>query len=303
MAYARTWCKGDETCRPVRFRGAYANAEDCASREAALCETTRFGEGSLFSTEQLLACATASDLSSVAGEVSVQCEKWLGWELGRSPPLECRVKGRLPDGAACLDGNQCERGTCRGGVPRSQICGTCNEMLQLDDACATDAECEAPYVCVDTLGAPGQRHCAKVGGLDAACAADAPCRPYLTCVEGQCKGLLPAGEACVPGGCAPWEALACGSKSTCVQVSEGKQENARCSETEACALGLVCRVGATGSTRACVPAIHDGKVCTLIETYLTGPCTPPAICVSGGIATSARCEIPDPAACNPVLPP
>lgn len=290
---ARAWCEGYASCRSATFAHAYGDAATCIERQGRACEGTRFAPGSRWTPQQVVACARAIDLSSLALEE--RCPKWLRWEVLRKWPEECLSMGTLPDGERCVDGVQCASGSCWGALP----CGQCRQRAGLEEPCFQDSDCEPG------LGCAGQR-CTSYGVLGATCDATHPCLPELGCDGSKCVTRAAEGEKCKPGtdSCARWPVeLACDPKTeACVPLTLSGYRTA-CNAVVLCESGLACRVEldpeapqAGTESGSCVPAIEDGLVCAYGPYLFGGPCRAPSVCAG------ARCQFPDSASCSERLP-
>jgi hypothetical protein len=310
---AEVWCTSAEQCLPTTFATSYADHADCSARHAALCEGTRFGEGSTDSPAQVRACAAASGFPSPMTETD--CREWLRWEATRKPPAECTTEGDLDDGSPCLVGTQCESKSCS----LTGACGSCRAAGEIGDACHQDSDCRANLACVEGS-------CGKFSDNGGPCGIDARCEPHLTCVDGSCATRPAEGEPCQINGsdpltgnpCAVWpQELVCNGGVCEPYVIRAAGEvcgfppddpTAPKQPVGICAHGSVCRGVTINNTmlaeQKCVPVVDDGGACSLIVGYgnvlLSYPfgtiCRAPAVCAANqcGIPHTATCASPHP---------
>ncbi len=189
------------------------------------------------------------------------------------------------DGTICDDGNVCNGDdTCTGGACKSgEKTKECND----NDACTGDS-CNPKVGCVFTA-------------LASKCDDEQPCTQD-TCAGGKCSNTpvdsatcddgneCTVGDKCTQGKCAPGAGKACDDGNVCTTDScdpdlgcVGKNNEAPCSDNDACTKGDECKDGEcrVGKT---VVSCDDGKPCT------DDSCNKQKGCVNASAAEGKACS-------------
>ena len=263
-------CK-DGACEPIAVAilpPACTTNDDCAEHE--MCT-----DGACQPAVSILpACTTDADCQPGEACKDGFCEPQVYPVL---PPPDCTSDADCDAGQACVDGTcapapiecsidaDCPEGqTCVGGCPDEDggvLCilpvkGTCQVVVSVLPACASDADCNTPIeACVD-----GQ--CQQVmWPVMPMCTSDADCA---------------TGEACVDGSCQAVEPVSCGVDADC---PEGQTCEGECPSEDG---QMMCILPVKG---VCTPMVNPAS-CTS-----DADCVPGDECV-GGCPQGMFCILP-----------
>ncbi|NOU27911.1 MAG: hypothetical protein HOO96_08405 [Polyangiaceae bacterium] len=252
-------------------------------------------------------------------------------EAARQAPAACgeaacaTPPGTLSGGAACVENEQCESGTCNhsgegptvGGYTYPAPCGTCAVALHAGDPCLSGGGiCVAGLRCAQGTcrlpAALGERCllqgpsgsppaeldcegnlycesasgiCARIPGMGESC--ESRCLSPFRCIGGVCGEAPGAADDCTQVGC-PGGTLWCNALERKCQEKLVVGAGSACgSESVRCDVGLVCVRG--GDRAYCAAPVLRGGACT---PERTAPCEAHTICLRG------KCDLLDPSACR-----
>jgi hypothetical protein len=197
------------------------------------------------------------------------------------PACSALNTGTLAAGAACLQGSQCESGSCDtnlpdGGGTTASGCGTCDTLVPLGGSClATNSACAPNATCnqVQNGSAPPTATCI------ASSTADAGPAPTTIAAGGACN-LSGSDSYCGPG-------LGCGPQNTCVALTYVTAGQPCDYETKFCLVGSCNGAtttespdgGISSTPGTCPTVLTEGQSCTANSSATT--CDTFASCVNG----------------------
>jgi hypothetical protein len=288
--YAKGFCSTYLSCEAFTFESIYGSVATCEQRVEQFCPDNFAAPGTGVTPSSLAACGLG-----ISNQTCAQA-------LTEYAP-GCVWHGSESMGASCEYDAQCQSGFCE--VASGSVCGTCQPLVSLGQACDSAYDCANGLICattscpVDGGACTGteQAICFDPRGAGSVCDTPTDCESPLGCVKGVCASLLENGAPCDGGGCDTLAALYCAAKleggaQTCVQATfapAGAPCNSTTSPPTLCAASGSCRstTGEAAVVGTCVAAAADGQSCA------NALCMPPAICVSG------ICQAPVPASsCN-----
>lgn len=124
VRYVEGWCEQRVRC------GLYSDFPFCMLRFAGACPDLLFAEGSSRTVEDVLECA----------------ETWQSWHCNVTISPPCAMAGSAALGDPCINGSQCESGTCSGSILLDE-CGTCLQPKAVGEACESGDPCESGATC------------------------------------------------------------------------------------------------------------------------------------------------------------
>ena len=278
---AASQCDKEKACSPSGFQRQFADVETCVARSQLTCPIIASATGSGYTASTVAACAKALAAATCAD---------LANNLG---PAECRIRGTLAVGAACMDDAQCS-GT-ENFCSLSGECGVCAARKPVSGPVAF-TDCGSSQGCQDGLVCDLNRCLPPVAPTDA-CDLGHPCPAPYACDNGKCiPATLGLGAVCDIYGnaCDDSQGLRC-VDSACIVMP-----TARLGETcglqgnlvTFCIAGAVCDVVQGNYLGKCQPPLADGDACD-DQPYIYDLCQPPATCTGG------FCNFPEPLACAP----
>ena len=303
-------CSGQETCDP---------AKGCVTGQALVCGDTSVCNGQE-SCDPKLGCQAGTALVCDDSNACTQdsCDPVKGCVFA---PKD----GACDDGNACTTGDLCKGGKCLPGLAKDCEDGNVCTDNPCDPAlgCITkmnEAPCDDGSLCTTGdhchLGgciSSGKLECNDGNSCtDDACDAKVGCQFKANAAACDDGSVCTVGDLCANGWCKPGKPTSCDDSNPCTDdlcdpVGGCKHQNnqATCSDSDACTLGDVCQAG------ACVPgpaAVCDDKnPCTkdschkllgCVHDALGGTCDDGNSCTDGDACVDAQC-VPGPALkCN-----
>lgn len=276
---ATSQCGKQQVCSPSSFRYTYSDFDTCVARMQLTCPTIASAPGSGYSAGTVSACAKALASATCAD---------VGNNLG---PAECRIRGSLGLGAACIHDSQCA-GT-ENFCQLSGQCGVC-AARKPQSGQTSFSDCGSSLGCRDGLVCSLGRCLPTVAATDP-CDLGHPCPVPLACDTGKCiPTTLGAGATCDVYGsaCDDSQGLVCLDNVCIVRPTANLGETCglQGNLVTFCLAGTVCDVAHPNYLGKCQPPLADGDPCD-DQPYVYDLCQPPATCTDG------FCNLPEPLAC------
>lgn len=270
-------CTRLSTCSAWALRYYYGDLKGCVARVQLTCAPYVNLTGSSWTVDRLRSC-TAAYTSGTCGDY-----------FDPAGPAACRPQpGKLANGVACANSNQCQSGFCTAAL---NSCGTCAVPAKSGEACSATKLCGLGLSC-----AGGK--CAPYGAVGAACGNNlAPCATNLYCKTNVCAAQLAAGDTCNAAStvteCNPIQGLFCNGTTRKCEAYKLAAATEACgtvmASTVLCDTGGYC-TGTGAANRKCAPAAKEGQPCG--PTSAGESCQDPAVC------TGAKCAVFNPSTCK-----
>ncbi len=259
----RVFCASYAACFPAYFTTLYGTVDTCVARRLSASKAALFGPGSTLTTDDIVLCGKSYG-------PSIACDEILRL-FYENPvvPADCRLRGTLPNGAACAGSDQCKSGACRSS---GAACGVCQDRIPSGGTCTAHIDCAEGLACQRTK-------CTPFVERGFACDDASPCHVADVCVAGKCEPRKKLSETCSAAvqDC-DYTTWCNETTSTCEPIGLGKL-GGNCGQLSTgafalCEFGLKCKGGTSG---VCVDAAKLGAAC-----FKTGPtgsqCESPLVC-------------------------
>jgi len=279
--YSSALCAQMQRCIWPLFILQYASLDDCVSD----LSSTPF-------ELSLLNGVTSAELTAITNLLNDDaCAPLL------SATFTLPSYGSLVNGAACLQGWQCQSGTCvmlgssnRAAIiaatSSSQHCGTCGGGGQ-GAACTSTNDCSANYACID-------KACQTRLPIGGACTSSDECQSGYCLVpsgatSGQCADIaldVPAGSPCSISHACQSGMLCDASTNNICPTPNLVSVGGSCSDSSAKCVGSYCDT----ATNRCTAYPANGTSCNVTKNHCRHACVPTS---DGG--TTGTCQTYDPA--------
>ncbi|MGQ0507370.1 MAG: hypothetical protein ACT4TC_18850 [Myxococcaceae bacterium] len=299
-AYAQANCDKLEECNPASFMSTYGDLTACEDRQEAACNSALFAPRTSATPTRTYDCAGVIE--------NLSCDDYLQdrHSLPGSGSACATLPGAMPTGASCSSDAQCQSASCW-FTNSTDVCGTCEDSMELGQRCGADRRCGKGMVC-------GDGECVTPAGERALCDDRHPCGTRLTCVEsngnrrrrgekhnhrgttGTCLPMVVvAGETCDPEGvrgaeCDLNTGLFCErTRRACMNITYVKPGQ-RCSRDNGLYCQGHCVLDRNSRTGICVGDAIEGQACDTVK----GPfCVESVQCVSvSSGSTYGTCQRP-----------
>jgi hypothetical protein len=261
---AAAGCALVQKCAPLLQSFYYSSLSDCERAEAQNAQVELFSKGVNTWPDQIDACVISTQ--------NATCD-----DLYQQRIAECTGSGTLPNGEACVDGNQCQSGSCN--KADNSICGVCGRRAELGESCATSS-CASGLNCVEDI-------CRRPVDQGQACSSWLECKPPFTCVAGTCQAPVAAGEPCSSAlECDFLGGFSCNSTLNVCQAIQFAGTGEPCGTVNdrlvMCGGNAKCHKPANGQPGTCSRVVAEGEACSAdAENDGGATCRRPSVCENG----------------------